>query len=153
MKTACLVALLFGVASSAFAQEENSGLLPSTPDTVVEDKRLDTDGQDHELQDDANQEDIDSSEERALGGKKRGGGYVVPMKKMPAPKLGGKKRGGGYVVPMKKMPAPKKVIAAPKKIAAPIYSGKKGGFYGGGYYRRLGEQEESSEQEETESED
>ncbi|CBZ50505.1 conserved hypothetical protein [Neospora caninum Liverpool] len=51
--------------------------------------------------------------------------------------LGGKKRGNNYI-PVK-MPAPKKVIAAPKKVAVPVYSGKKG-YWNGGYYRRLSDE-------------
>ncbi|CBZ50504.1 conserved hypothetical protein [Neospora caninum Liverpool] len=51
--------------------------------------------------------------------------------------LGGNKRGGAPI-PVK---APQ-----PKKVAAPVYLGKKGGFYGSGYYRRLSEAPELSEE-------
>ncbi|KYF39302.1 hypothetical protein TGARI_320530A, partial [Toxoplasma gondii ARI] len=57
--------------------------------------------------------------------------------------LGGKKNRGGYI-PVK-LPPPKKVVVAPKKVATPIYAGKKG-YWGGGYYRRLGEEPDTEDE-------
>ncbi|KFG43329.1 hypothetical protein TGRUB_320540 [Toxoplasma gondii RUB] len=76
-----------------------------------------------------------------------------PEEEMPEESVGERGLGGNK---KRDIPVPVKV-PQPKKVAAPVYLGKKGGFYGSGYYRRLSEEvpdlsEELQESEELELE-